>query len=75
MAYNGHKTYALWNVALWFGNDEGLYNMARAAIRRCRTKDDAARRVFDELRECGVTATPDGVRYSVSNVRYALRGL
>jgi len=27
--YNGWKNHATWNVALWIGNDEGLYNLAK----------------------------------------------
>ena len=27
--YNGWTNYETWNVALWLGNDEGLYNLAR----------------------------------------------
>jgi len=30
--YNGWMNYETWNVSLWIGNDEGLYEMAR----KCR---------------------------------------
>ena len=29
MSYNGWTNYQTWNVALWIGNDEGLYYAAR----------------------------------------------
>lgn len=29
--YNGWKNYETWNVALWIGNDEGLYALAKKA--------------------------------------------
>lgn len=69
--YNGHKSWAYWNVALWIGNDEGLYNYARDCVRRCRTKDDAAREIVAGLPE----KTPDGAPYSISAVRAAIVGL
>ena len=31
--YNGWKNYETWNVALWLGNDESLYELAR----ECKT--------------------------------------
>ena len=70
--YNGHKNYAYWNVSLWINNDEGLYNMAREAVRRNKTKDRAAREIVDSLKDCGIEKTPDGARYSRSTVRAAL---
>ena len=29
MAYQGWKNWETWNIALWFSNDEGLYNTVR----------------------------------------------
>jgi len=75
MTYNGHKNYNYWNVALWLANDEGLYNMARDYVRRCKSKDEAARAIVADLNDCGLIKTPDGAPYSISAVRAALVGL
>lgn len=72
--YNGHKCWAYWNVALWIGNDEGLYNAACQNIRRYG-KDAAARIFVKDMADCGITETPDGAKYSISAVREALKGL
>jgi hypothetical protein len=58
--YNGWTNYQTWNVALWIGNDEGLYKFARA----CRDYDQFA----SQLRELGVTETPDKVAYNDSGL-------
>lgn len=58
--YNGWKNYETWNVALWLGNDEGLYNLAREAKTYSAT--------VDSLRELGYTETPDGVSYTDSGL-------
>lgn len=73
--YNGYKNWTHWNVALWIGNDEGLYMLARDTIRRHKTRDAAARAIVNELSEMGITKTPDGARYSITAVRAALSGL
>lgn len=58
MSYNGWKNWETWNVALWIGNDEGLYNIAR----RCR--DYAA--FQQEMRELGSVENPDQVAWNDS---------
>ena len=29
---NGYANYETWNASLWIGNDEGLYNTAKACV-------------------------------------------
>jgi len=73
--YNGHPSWGYWNVSLWINNDEGLYNLARDAIRHTRTRNAAAEYVMQILRECGMTQTPDGAPYSVAKVIHSMRGM
>ena len=54
--YNGWSNYATWNVALWIGNDEGLYDAAREFT---NYQD-----LVELLYECGSTETPDGVKWN-----------
>jgi hypothetical protein len=71
--YNGHESYNAWNVSLWIGNDESLYNMALSYTRRFN-RVEAAQRMVSDLESMGCTRTPDGVRYTVTNVRRAMVG-
>lgn len=60
MTYNGWKNYETWNVALWIGNDEGLYNLAR---------ESGSYKAFkDAIRESGMLETPDGVSWTASGL-------
>lgn len=58
--YNGWFNRATWNVALWLGNDEGLYNAARQLARgiKGRITARAAEEICRELFPSG--KTPDG---------------
>ncbi len=63
--YNGWKNYETWNVALWLGNDEMLYRLARNAARGTRTP---YRDLVAMLARQGITATPDGVAYDDASI-------
>ena len=54
--YNGWTNYQTWNVALWLGNDEGLYEMAR------HWADHGYKSLSHMLIEF-TPATPDGVAW------------
>jgi hypothetical protein len=88
--YQGHKNRNYWNVALWLGNDEGLYRFAldcykQAALDNRLPGDDfekvpsrsrrAARIFMSALSERGITKTPDGAPYSEDAVAKAIADL
>jgi hypothetical protein len=74
--FNGHKNWNHWNVSLWINNDEGLYRLARACLKGYAGKrDQCANGMLLELRDWGITKTPDGAPYSVSSIRAAMVGM
>jgi len=73
--YNGHASWAQWNVSLWINNDEGLYRSALRAIALAKTKDKGAKWFMRELEKMGLTHTPDGARYTKTAIRNAMIGL
>ena len=73
--YNGHKNWNHWNVALWIGNDEGLYQLAKEALSACDTKREAAEYFMEALQEYRLDHTPDGAKFTKTTVLAALRGL
>lgn len=76
MAFNGYRSWAQWNVALWLNNDEGLYRMmVRAYGHGRRTKQYAAELILEQLRQLGETTTPDGAHYTATAIRAAMVGL
>lgn len=53
--YNGWKNYETWNIALWIGNDESLYHIAKDCINY--------EEFTDKLKSFGEIKTPDNVYY------------
>ena len=58
--YNGWTNYETWNVALWIGNDEGFYNLAKEC--------DDYETFRETIREFGSTETPDKVPWNDSGL-------
>ena len=80
-AYNGHRSWNAWNVALWIGNDEGLHNTARDVWDIARRKGGNRARILTRATNillCRLgegERTPDGATYNRLCVREALDGL
>ena len=55
--YNGWANYATWNVALWLGNDESMYNLARGYA------EHGYKSLSHVLVELFGPKTPDGVHW------------
>lgn len=70
--YNGHKNWNHWNVALWVGNDEGLYRLAVECVSTKKTLKEATE-LFLSARPAG--NTPDGARYTYASVYAALSAI
>ena len=61
--YNGWTNYETWNVALWIGNDEGLYNIAK----QCRDYAEFQELMIDDF---GKSCTPDGVLWNDAELNH-----
>lgn len=73
--FNGYKNWNHWNVSLWINNDEGLYRLAKYAIKISVDRSRAANHMLWALGEEGITHTPDGAPYSKSAIRSAMVGM
>ena len=65
--YNGWTNYETWNASLWIGNDEFLYNTAKACVEFCDDNetpwDKFVRCMTDGQIGPHLGKTGDGVRW------------
>lgn len=76
---NDMKGWTEWNVQLWLFNDEPTYRLVQGEIAYYRRHggglDAAADSIYHYLVESdGQTHTPDGAKYSRTNIRKAIVG-
>lgn len=66
--YNGWANHATWNVALWIGGDEGLYEFAKG----CEDYKDFAQQLKEVSGDSAIGyQTPDGVAWNDSGLDIA----
>jgi hypothetical protein len=66
--YNGHRSWAAWNVSLWLSNDEALYYRA-LDLAKSKGPHKAASILLTELPK----KTPDGAAYTHTNIYLAIK--
>ena len=59
--FNGWANHATWNVALWIGNEESLYALAKQIGGANGTYSDLADVLIHTF---GKTKTPDGISFA-----------
>jgi len=66
--YNGWANYETWNAALWIGNDEFLYNTAKACVTFCGDSETPWAKFVRCMTEGQIgrhlMQTPDGVSWN-----------
>ena len=66
--YNGWTNYETWNVALWIGGDEGLYNFAK----EFESYDDFVSNLKEVSGDSSIGyQTPDGVAWNDSGLDHS----
>ncbi len=65
--YNGWTNHATWNVALWIGGDQGLYEFAK----RCENYEDFRFQLKEVSGDSSIGyETPDGVSWNDSGLNH-----
>lgn len=73
--YNGWANYETWNVALWYNNEEAIYDMIYDAIKHeePETIDERAAReiVINAFENFELKSTPDDVKLSDRKIEWS----
>lgn len=67
--YQGHESWAAWNVSLWILNDYSMYQCMREVFRKYGKTYRAAKKLQAEM----PTRTPDGCKISVRSCYLVLQ--
>ncbi len=68
--YNGHRSWNAWNVSLWIGNTENIYNFAMLCLKNNRIN----KAVYLFMKAFEGEKTPDGAVYNHLSVKLCLQG-
>jgi len=61
--YNGWKNYETWNIALWIGNDESFYQLAK----KCKNYQDFLNGQWTNFTKDNVSFTDDRLDIAALN--------
>ena len=74
--YNGHPTWAHWNVTLWLNNEPALYAVLQqfswGVTNHKAHPSDMAAEMLVHMRQYHGDTTPDGAAWSHDVLRYAI---
>ena len=66
--YNGWANYETWNASLWIGNDEFLYNTAKACVEYAELNESPYEKFIRCMFNCENYTTGDGIRWDNDNI-------
>jgi len=67
---NDWENYETWNASLWIGNDEFLYNTAKACVKFCSEDETPYVKFIRCMRNGGMLTTGDGVKWDNPTINH-----